>query len=196
MLGDLLQLARGDQIVADGVVLTADCLEIDESLLTGEAEPVAKAVGDGVLSGSAVVAGAGLVRASAVGSESFAQGLASEARRLNLVHSEPQSANNRILQLLTWAIVPVTGLLCWSQLSGRLGFADAVRGSVAGAANMVPEGLILLTSLAYGLGAVRLARRNLLVRELAADAVMAGPAPPGRCPQGPSDPILRTARGA
>ena len=211
VLGGLLQLARGDQIVADGVVLTADCLEIVESLLTGEAEPVAKAAGDGVLSGSAVAAGAGLVRASTAGSESFAQVLASEARRSSLVHSELQSANNRIMQLLTWAIVPVAGLLCWSQLSGRLGFADAVRGSVAGAAatcscESSPPSRASLGSMAAALGVAVLLPpfRSLFAFSattsggvaVAAGAVMAGPAPPGRCPQGPSDPILRAARGA
>ncbi len=168
VIDDVLVLGRGDQVVADGIVLGGDGLEIDESLLTGEAAPVAKGVGEKVLSGSAVVAGAGAVRAVDVGPTAFAQSLADEARRFSLVRSELQEANNRILQLVTWAIVPVAALLCWSQLSGPIGVADALRGSVAGVANMVPEGLVLLTSMAYGLGALRLARRRALVRELAA----------------------------
>lgn len=168
VLGDVVQLRRGDQVVADGEVVEASGLELDESLLSGEAESVARAAGEPVLSGSAVVAGSALMRVTAVGEGAFAQGLAAEARRFSLVRSELQEANNRILRLVTFAIVPVTALLCWSQLSGTLGVKDALRGSVAGVANMIPEGLVLLTSIAYGVGALRLARRRVLVRELAA----------------------------
>lgn len=165
---DVIDLGRGDQVVVDGETIWCSGLEIDESLLTGEAEPVPKNPGDSLLSGSIVIAGSGLMRATAVGDSAFAQSLSKEARRFSLVRSELQEANNRILRLVTWVIVPVTALLCWSQLSGTLGVRDALRGSVAGVANMIPEGLVLLTSVAFAVGALRLARKRVLVRELAA----------------------------
>lgn len=168
VLDDVIDLRRGDQVVVDGEVIESRSLELDESLLSGEAEPVAKEPGGRILSGSAVVAGAGLMAVTAVGQQAFAQGLAAEAKRFSLVRSELQEANNKILRVVTWAIVPVAALLCWSQLSGTLGVRDALRGSVAGVANMIPEGLVLLTSVAYAVGALRLARKNVLIRELAA----------------------------
>ncbi len=168
VLGELVELSRGDQVVVDGELLEAEGLEVDESLLTGEPEPVPKGAGDSLMSGTAVVAGSGLMRATAVGPAAFAQGLAAEAKRFSLVSSELQSSNNTILRVVTWAILPVAALLLWSQLSGTMGVREALRGSVAGVANMIPEGLVLLTSIAYAVGALRLARDSVLVRELAA----------------------------
>jgi cation-transporting ATPase E len=168
VIDDVIDLGRGDQVVVDGDIIAGTGMEIDESLLTGEAEPVHKGPGDKILSGSAVVAGSATMRATAVGGHSFAQGLAVEARKFSLARSELQESNNKILRLVTWAVVPGAALLTWSQLSGTLSVEDALRGSVAGVANMIPEGLVLLTSVAFAVGAVRLARQKVLVRELAA----------------------------
>lgn len=168
VVDDVIDLRRGDQVVVDGEVLSASGLEVDESLLSGEADPVAKAPGERVLSGGVVVAGFALMRATTVGRKSFAREIADEARRFSLADSELQEGNNRILRLITFVIGPVAALLCWSQLTISLGLRDALRGSVAGVANMIPEGLVLLTSLAYAMGALRLARKGVLVRELAA----------------------------
>src|SRR5579875_3200843 len=167
--GVVAEHAVGDQVVADGVVLEATGLEIDESLLTGEAEPSPRVPGDRVMSGSFVVAGSGRFRATGIGTDSYAQRLQAEARRFSLVHSELQQGTNRILRVVTWVMVPAAALLVTSQmLRSGLGAPDALRGSVAGVAAMVPEGLVLLTTLAFGMGAVRLARRRVLVQELAA----------------------------
>lgn len=168
VIDDVVELARGDEIVVDGVLLEGTGLELDESQLTGEAATVVKQVGDLLRSGSSVAAGSGVMRATAVGAAAFAQSVAAEARRSGLLGSELADGNTRILRLVTWALVPIAALLTWRQLSGSVGVATALRGSVAGVANMVPEGLVLLTSGAYALGALRLARRNALVRELAA----------------------------
>ena len=166
---DLIELRPGDQVVADGEVVAADGMELDESLLSGEAEPVAKAHGDAVLSGSFVVAGAGRYRAVRVGEAAYAQRLQQEARRFSLVRSELQQGTNRLLQLVTWVMVPAAGLLLWSQLRRpHEALDDALRGSVAGVGSMVPEGLVLLTTLAFAVGALRLARRRVLVQELPA----------------------------
>jgi cation-transporting P-type ATPase E len=165
---DLLILRAGDQIVADGVVRTTRGLEIDESLLTGEADPVSAQDGDAVLSGSVVVAGSGTVQVTAVGASSFASRLTAEARRFTVTSSELVRGINRILRYVTVAIIVTAPFLFLSQLRATSDWRVAVRGAVAGLVGMVPEGLVLLTSLAFMAAAVTLGRRRILVRELPA----------------------------
>jgi cation-transporting ATPase E len=173
VLDDVLELQPGDQVVVDGDVLDTAGLEIDESLLTGEADPVEKRLGDEVLSGSFVSAGSGRYRATRVGREAYAAGLAEEARRFTVTRSELRSGIDTILRLVTWAIVPTAILLVISQLRSSASVHDALRGAVAGTVAMVPEGLVLLTSVAFAVGVVRLARRKVLVQELPAVEVLA-----------------------
>jgi cation-transporting ATPase E len=168
VLDDVVGLRPGDQIVVDGEVLSSDGLEIDESLLTGEADPVSKGPGDRVLSGSFVAAGSGRSVATAVGRGAYAVQLAEQARRFTLVRSELRAGIDRILRLATWVLVPTAVLLFASQLRLGAGIEDGIRGAVAGTVAMVPEGLVLLMSLAFALGAIRLARKRTLVQELAA----------------------------
>ena len=169
VVDDMLELRPGDQVVADGNVEVAGGLEVDESLLTGESLAVEKQRGDTVLSGSVVVAGSAVVRVARVGGDAFAQRLQGDARRFSLVHSDLQQGINRILRLVTWVMVPVGVLFVISQVvRGDDSLDDAIRGSVAGVGAMVPEGLVLLTTVAFTLAAVRLARRRVLVQELAA----------------------------
>jgi cation-transporting ATPase E len=168
VLDDLVVAVAGDQVVVDGVVVDATGLEVDESLLTGESEPVPKGPGDEVLSGSFVAAGTCRYRATGVGESAYAAALAAEARRFRLVRSELRDGINAILRLVTWVILPAGGVLVASQLTTHHHLADALRGSVAGVGSMVPEGLVLLTSVAFAVGALRLARRRVLVQELAA----------------------------
>jgi cation-transporting P-type ATPase E len=175
VLDDVLELGRGDQVPVDGTVLGADGLELDEALLTGEAEPVRKQPGDTILSGSAVVAGAGLIRADRVGGDAYAARLRAQARRFSLIRSELQQGTNQILRLVTWVMVPAGLLLIGTEfLRSHDTLHDAARGSAAGMVAMVPEGLVLLTSLAFAAGALRLARRRVLVQELAAIEGLAG----------------------
>ncbi|HAZ17864.1 MAG TPA: magnesium-transporting ATPase, partial [Acidimicrobiaceae bacterium] len=170
---DLLELRPGDQVVVDGVVVDALGLEVDESLLTGEADPVDKAVGDRVLSGSFVAAGTGHVRATGIGSESYAVTLAEEARRFSLVDSELRSGVNSILRWLTVIIPPAAGLLLIRLLVTEDLWEEALRGTVAAAVAMVPDGLVLLTSLSFIVGVIALARRRALARELASVELLA-----------------------
>lgn len=165
---DLCELGAGDQVVVDGVVRTVNHLEVDESLLTGESDPVAKSPGDEVLSGSFVVAGSGRFRATRVGPEAYARRLATEARRFGLIHSELRDGIDLILRGVQWALLPTALLLALSQFRVHEGFREAVAGIVAGVVAMIPEGLVLLTSLAFAVGAVTLARRSVLVQELPA----------------------------
>lgn len=169
VLGDLVEIRPGDKCVVDGEVTEADSLEIDESLLTGEADPVTKQPGDPVMSGSFVVAGSGAFTATRVGRAAYAAQLAEEASRFTLVHSELRSGINDLLKYVTWVIVP-TGLgLVLSQLVVEHNDIDsAIRRMVGGIAPMVPEGLVLLTSIAFAIGVVRLGRSKCLVQELPA----------------------------
>jgi cation-transporting P-type ATPase E len=166
VLDDVLQLGPGDQVAVDAVVLDSRGARLDESMLTGEARPAEKEPDDEVLSGSFVVAGSLTCRATAVGEQAYAARLASEARRFAPVRSELRDGINGMIRVITWVLVPVAVLLFWSQFARDSSFADAVRGSVAGTVTMVPEGLVLLTSVAFTVGARRLAKLRVLSREL------------------------------
>jgi cation-transporting ATPase E len=165
---EVIELAQGAQIVADGDVMEADALEVDESLLSGESVPQAKGPGDRVLSGSFVTAGHGWYRADQVGPASYANQVAAEARRFSLVRSELRRGTDRILGYVTWAILPTAALLIASQIRSDSSLPDAIRGTVAGIGAMIPEGLVLLTSVAFTASVLRLGRRHVLVQELAA----------------------------
>ena len=168
VLDDTVLIGAGDEVVVDAQLAESAGLQVDESMLTGESHPVSKAPGDVVLAGSAAVSGSGSGRAVAVGESSYAARLTVAARRFDLARSELRDGVNRILQLITWVLVPTAALLISSQLAHSHSVADALRGSVAGTVTMVPEGLVLLTSVAFAVGAVRLSRRGVLARELAA----------------------------
>lgn len=173
VLDEVIDLGPGDQVVVDGEVLTAEGLELDESLLTGESDTVVKAPGDRVLSGSFVVAGGGLVRATDVGAASYASKLAVEATEFKLVNSELRAGINTILRWLIVLIPPATLLLLWSLLRGDGPWQEALQGAVAAAVAMVPDGLVLLTSLAFVAGVLALARRKALAKELATVELLA-----------------------
>src|SRR6516165_3930944 len=165
---DLVDVRAGDQLVADGVVRASASLQADESLLTGESEPVGKQAGDRLLSGSFVVAGSGDYQATGVGADAYARKLAAQARRFTLVRSELIAGINQILRYVTWAIPPVAVLLVISQLHTQENRQEAATSTVAALVGMVPQGLVLLTSVAFGAAAVTLARRQVLVQQLPA----------------------------
>ena len=166
--GDLVDVRSGDQLVADGIVRASTGLQADESLLTGESEPVGKRAGDRLLSGSFIVAGSGGYQATGVGAAAYARQLAAEARRFTLVRSELMDGINRILRYVTWAIVPIAALMLISQLHVHDTAQEALTATVAALVGMVPQGLVLLTSVAFGVAAVTLARRRVLVQQLPA----------------------------
>jgi cation-transporting ATPase E len=174
VLDDLIVLATGDQLVVDGVIVGSDGLEIDESLLTGEADPVDKADGEPAMSGSFVVAGAGLYQATRVGKDSFAAGLTEQAKKFHLTNSELRDAINGFIRAISFLLVPVGLLLLWSQLvRADLPLDEAVRGTIAGVVTMVPEGLVLLTSIAMAVSVIRLAQKRVLVQDMPAVEVLA-----------------------
>jgi cation-transporting ATPase E len=169
VLGDVIELGPGDKVVVDGEVAEADNLEVDESLLTGEADPVLKKPGDVMMSGSFVVAGGGAFTATKVGREAYAAQLAEEASRFTLVHSELRSGISTILKYVTWMMVPTAIGLIVSQLVVKDNdFKNSVARTVGGIVPMIPEGLVLLTSVAFAIGVIRLGRKQCLVQELPA----------------------------
>ncbi|MFJ3672069.1 HAD-IC family P-type ATPase [Streptomyces sp. NPDC090106] len=169
VLDDLIEIGPGDKAVVDGECVEADGLEIDESLLTGEADPVVKRPGDQVMSGSFVVAGGGAFRATKVGREAYAAQLAEEASRFTLVHSELRSGISTILKYVTWMMIPAaTGLVITQLVVKNNELKDAIARTVGGIVPMVPEGLVLLTSVAFAIGVIRLGRKQCLVQELPA----------------------------
>lgn len=169
VLDDIIELGPGDQVVVDGEIVEEANLEVDESLLTGEADPIGKAVGDAVMSGSFVVAGSGAYRATKVGPDAYASKLAEEASKFTLVKSELRNGINRILQFITYLLVPAGLLTIYTQLfTTRADWREAVLRTVGALVPMVPEGLVLLTSVAFAVGVVRLGQRRCLVQELPA----------------------------
>lgn len=181
---DVLVLRPGDQVPADATVLEATGLVADESLLTGESEPVVKSEGDSVLSGSHIIAGTGYARVTAVGAASYANRLTTQIKRHSLVRSELRTATNRILVYLSWILGPVILITLVGRVLTYGGFdevldfgdgrwRDALLDSVASVVGMIPEGLVLLISLAFGVAVIQLARRKVLVQELAAVEVLA-----------------------
>jgi len=168
--GEVVHLVAGDQVGADGPVLASDNLELDESNLTGESDAVHKAPGDGVSSGTAVVAGAGWFRADVVGEGATAQQLSAEARQFSRAHSEVQHSTNVLLRWLTWIVLGMLPIAVWSQYRafGVDDWRNIVLRSAAGLVGLVPEGLVVLTTLAFLLAAVQLTRRQALVQELPA----------------------------
>ncbi len=174
VLDDVVELRGGAQVVADGTVLVSENLEIDESLLTGEADPTIKEVGAAVLSGSAVVAGTGRMVVTKVGADNYAVKLAEEARRFTLINSPLRNDVNRIVRWVGYLIIPIGLLLASSQFFRRdEGWQQSIISTVAGLVGMVPEGLVLLTSVAFAAGVVRLAKQRCLVQELPAIEVLA-----------------------
>ena len=169
VLDDVIEIGPGDQIVVDGELLEAASCEIDESLLTGEADPIAKMSGEEVMSGSFVVAGAGAYRATKVGREAYAARLAEEASKFTLVKSELRSGIDMILRFITYLLVPAGLLIIYTQLFlTNVGWRESVLRMVGALVPMVPEGLVLMTSIAFAVGVVRLGRRQCLVQELPA----------------------------
>ncbi len=182
VIDDVIRLRSGDQIPADGKVLSSAGLEVDESLLTGESFPVDKDEDDEVFSGAFVVAGSGRYRVTQVGDQGYANQITAAAKRYSLVQSDLRDGVNKVLRIVSVLIVPIALLLAWSQLHAtgglRSAFVDghwkpAIVSAVAGIVGMIPEGLVLLTSVNFAVAAMILARRKVLVQELPAVEVLA-----------------------
>lgn len=168
VLGDILEVNAGMQIPVDGVV-RGNRADVDESLLTGEMDDIPKYNGEFVYSGSVVTAGSILIQALAIGDDMYINTLASKAKDFSLAKSELMDGIKSIIKVIMWIIIPVGLTLILTQIiSTQATWQVAVLGAVAGITGMIPEGLVLLVSLAFMLGAVRLSRQHTLVQELPA----------------------------
>jgi len=166
VVGDLVRVKAGDQIVADGTVVESELLMLDESILTGESEPVARARGGEVRSGAFVVEGAGAFEVSAVGAESYAAKVTGEARSFRHPRSPLERALNRLLLFLVAVMIPLGATIGYALWERKTPADQAVPTAVAAVVTMVPEGLILLASLTYAVAALRIARRGGLAQQL------------------------------
>ncbi|CAL8896651.1 HAD-IC family P-type ATPase [Kocuria varians] len=182
VLDDVLLLSRGDQVPADAQVLESDGLDIDESLLTGENDPVVKQPGDKVFSASSVTSGSGTVRVTAVGGKSHASKLAKEARQFAPIRSELRESLARVVRWLTIALVPIIAVVLngqmvaaggWEHAISSGAWEDALVASVSSVASMVPQGLALMTTITFAVAAVKLARQEVLIQEQPAVEVLA-----------------------
>lgn len=173
-IGNVLRVTSGEQIAADATVMTSDGLEVNESLLTGESVPVLKKKGDTLFSGSYIVAGSGTCEVIHVGEDNYATQLIKKAKTKKRASSEMQYAINKIIRYVSVAIVPIGFLLFFIQYY-RAGstLADSLVSTVAGVLGMIPEGLVLLTSISFILGVGRLAGKRALVQEMEAIEALA-----------------------
>ena len=173
VVDDLVKLSAGLQLPVDGHVIESIGMKLDESALTGESLPVTRDVGDDVMSGSFVVTGSGTIRATAVGASSYAAALTSEAKVFNSAESQLRKAIDRILSWLI-VIIPVASILLLLRLlQAEDRWQDALQGTVGAAVAMVPDGLVLLTSLAFVAGVLELARHKALASRLSTVEVLA-----------------------
>ncbi|MBC8537256.1 HAD-IC family P-type ATPase [Clostridiales bacterium BX7] len=166
VLDDVLLVAAGGQICADGELLTGEGLEVNESLLTGEADNIAKHPGDRVLSGSFAAAGQGRIHVTAVGRDSYAGTLTVAARREKKNKTPLKRTLDNIIRALTIAILPLGALLFYTQYTGSGELVTSVLGTTAAMIGMIPEGLILLTGVTLTVGALKLASKKALVQSL------------------------------
>lgn len=166
VLEDIMALTSGSQVCADAVVMSGRC-EVNEGLLTGEADAIGKGPGDTLLSGSFLVSGGCRAKAEKVGADNYAARISKEAKYYKKPVSQMMDAIKLIIKTVGIAIVPVGGLLYYKQyLVLGQGASEAALRTVAALVGMIPEGLVLLTSMALAVGVVRLAKRKTLVQEL------------------------------
>lgn len=163
--GDLVILSLGDQILYDSI-MEEGTLEVNESFITGEQDNVEKHPGDELVSGSFVVAGTAKAKVIHVGDENSITKLEKEAHHLKTADSKLFTLMNKIVKYISYALIPVGALLLWSRFRTESDATTAVTSTVAGLINMIPEGLILLTSSVLALATIRLSKKKVLVQDL------------------------------
>lgn len=171
--GDLVLLSPGDQLIADGGLVAGRGLALDESMLTGESDPIGKSPGDEVLSGSFVVSGSGSFEVTAVREESYAGRVAGEAKAFRHPPSPLEREVNRVILAATWVLLPLAVLLVGSLAIRSTPLKEAAQTATAGLITLIPEGLVLLMSVTFAVAAMKLARRNTLIQQMSATESLA-----------------------
>lgn len=177
VMDDLIELRAGDQLLADAEVIFSDGLELDESILTGESEPVEKQIGDTLLASSAVSAGRGLAKVTQVGSNTYASKITLEAKKFSLVASELRNAINKVIKWISYALLPFVLVAANGQMQAHGGWGVAIAdgswleatvAAIASVIAFVPQGLVLITSITFAVAAMKLANKKVLLQELPA----------------------------
>lgn len=177
VMDDVIVLKPGDQLTADAVVIDSSGLEADESIITGEADPMLKAAGDEVLAGASIVGGTGMARVVRVGTDSFASKITADARRFSLVDSELRNGINKVIRIISYVLLPIALLVVNGQMQAAGGWGAAIESgawrnasiaAIASIVSLVPQGLVFMTSVAFAVGAITLSRHQVLVQELPA----------------------------
>jgi cation-transporting P-type ATPase E len=171
--GDVIEVAPGDQLIADGEVIATRGMTLDESLLTGEADGIPKNRRDRVLSGSFCVSGSGHYVVDAVRERSYAGRLAGEAKAFRHPPSPLQEEVNRVIVVCTYAMLPLAAILLLTLKVRSVGIEEAAQTATAGLVTLIPEGLVLLMSVTFAVAAIRLARRHTLVQQMSASESLA-----------------------
>lgn len=174
VMDDIMVLESGDQVGADCLVLEGQGIEVNESMITGESVAVRKNKGDEMMSGSFLTAGSGIAKVIHVGSDNYATKLTAQAKDKKRASSQMQNTINRIIKVVGFIIIPVGILLFLSQraIEGTT-VQDAIVNTVAGVIGMIPEGLVLLTSVSFIVGVGKLAGKKALVQEMEAIEALA-----------------------
>ena len=171
---DIIFLETGNQIGSDCIVLESHGIEVNEAMLTGESEPVKKKMNDELLSGSFVVAGSAYAKVIRVGNDNYSTRLVHKAKNKNNASSEMKDSIEKVIKILSVVIIPVGLVLFFSQRSAYPNdLATAIVKTVAGVVGMIPEGLVLLTSLSFIIGVGKLARKKALIQEMEAIEALA-----------------------
>lgn len=167
VMDDVIYLTSGESALVDMVVIKSSNLEVDESVITGESDAIVKRKNDKIMSGSIVTSGNAYVKVISVGKDNYANNLIKEATSIKDNSSYLQNTINKILKIITFLIVPVGVLLFVSQYfySGQ-SYNEAILSTVAGIIGMIPEGLVLLTSIALTAGVIKMAKKNVIVEKL------------------------------
>ena len=171
--GDLIRLSPGDQVVADGRVVSTRGLTVDESMLTGESDPIGKQPGEEVFSGGFVISGSGFCEVTAVREDSYAGKIAGEARAFRHPPSPLEKEVNQVILVCTWVLLPLAALLIGSLIIRQVELVEAAQTATAGLITLIPEGLVLLMSVTFAVAAVKMARRATLVQQMSATESLA-----------------------
>ena len=167
VLGDTIYLSSGDNILVDLEVIKSSSLEVDESIITGESNAIQKKKDDKIMSGSIVTSGTAYAKVIGLTKDSYASSLVKDAASVKDNTSYLQNTINKILKIITFLIVPVGILLFISQyFRSGLTYKEAILSTVAGIIGMIPEGLVLLTSIALTAGVLKMARKKVLIQKL------------------------------
>lgn len=166
VLDDIMYLKPGDDVVVDSIVIKADMCEVDESIITGESESINKKEEDKLISGTIIVSGECYAKVSSIGEENYTNNLIKEATNVKKAESYLMSSVNKILKIVTIAIVPTGIMLFISQFLSNQNYSEAILSTVAGIIGMIPEGLVLLTSIALTVGVIKMSRKKVIIQKL------------------------------